>query len=182
MGYNIIYEGKVNIDKPLDDKTYQQIMGISKTRRMIWDTRKLEADGIAKVLEIGAYGELFFEPTDMNEKEKREFEVKYLKDGNEPPGIQPALWGVWSPSDDKSSLIWNNNGHAYLGHEWLQYIVKKILIPRGYYPRGVVNWFAEESYYGGKYHTIVEGNSVRKYNGYSKKQNEPDIEEWYRGW
>jgi hypothetical protein len=47
MGYNIIYEGKIKIDKPLDDRTYEIIKGLAETRRMRWDTEKLEADGIA---------------------------------------------------------------------------------------------------------------------------------------
>lgn len=182
MGYNIIYEGIIEMDKPLDDNTYGLIMGLSKTRRMRWNTNKLEEYGIAKISEIGICGEFFIEPANMTEKQKNAFEAKYLIDGNEPPGTQPALWGVWSPSDDKLSLIWNNNGHAYMGHEWLQYIVKKILIPRGYYPRGVINWFSEGSYYGFKCHTIVDGKYVRKYKGYSKEQKEPDIKGWYDGW
>lgn len=29
MGYNIYYEGIINIDKPLDDESYNLIMGLA---------------------------------------------------------------------------------------------------------------------------------------------------------
>ena len=48
MGYNIYYEGKIKIDKPLDDETYNIIMGLEESRRMLWDADKLERHGIAK--------------------------------------------------------------------------------------------------------------------------------------
>jgi hypothetical protein len=52
MGYNIIYEVKVNLDKPLDDETYRTISGLINTRRMQWDGEKQEEDGIAKFQDI----------------------------------------------------------------------------------------------------------------------------------
>jgi hypothetical protein len=178
MGYDIIYEGKIKIDKPLDDRTYEIIKGLAETRRMIWDTKKLESDGIAKEIEIGFLGEYFFGIEGLNRKQKTEFENKYVIDHNRPPYGQPSLWGVWTVTDDKMELVWNRNEKAYCGHEWLQYIVKTILVPRGYKPSGIINWFTQGEYWP-KYHTIVEGNSVRKYKGYNKKQKEPDRKAWY---
>jgi hypothetical protein len=65
------------------------------------------------------------------------------------------------------SLVWNRYEKSYCGHEWLQYIVKRILVPRGYKPSGIINWFTQGEYWP-KYHTIVEGNSVRKYRDTKK--------------
>ncbi len=62
----------------------------------------------------------------------------------------------------------------------MQYIVKKILIPRGYSVEGIINWFTEEEIYDNEWHTIVNGWSVRKYRGYSRKEKEPDIDAWYK--
>ena len=178
MGYNIIYEGKIKIDKPLDDRTYEIIKGLAETRRMRWDTEKLEADGIARREDIGFSGEYFFGIEGLNRKQQAEFENKYVIDNSRPPCGQPALWGVWTVTDDKMSLVWNRYEKSYCGHEWLQYIVKRILVPRGYKPSGIINWFTQGEYWP-KYHTIVEGNSVRKYKGYNKNQKEPDREAWY---
>lgn len=177
MGYNIFYEGRINMDKPLDDRTYEIIKGLGETRRVMWDTKKLEADGIAKEEEIGLYGKFFFGTNGMNREEMDKFTYKYVIDNSRPPYGQPSLRGVWTVSDDKMGLIWNRNDHSYCGHEWLQYIVKTILVPRGYNPSGIINFTVGESY--PKYHTIVKGNSVRKYRGYNKKQKEPDIKGWY---
>lgn len=178
MGYNIIYEGKIKIDKPLDDRTYEIIKGLAETRRMRWDTEKLEADGIATREDIGFAGEYFFGIEGLNRKQQAEFENKYVIDNSRPPCGQPSLWGVWTVTDDKMSLVWNRYEKSYCGHEWLQYIVKKILVPRGYKPSGIINWLTQGEYWP-TYHTIVEGNSVRKYKGYNKKQKEPDITGWY---
>jgi len=179
MGYNIYYEGRIELDKPLDDKTYNIIKGLGKTRRMRWDADKLEQDGIALKSEIGYWGEFFFGVQDMKPKSQREFESKYVIDHNCPPPGQPELWGVWTVTDDRLGLAWNRNEKSYGGHEWLKYLVKSIFIPRGYYPRGIINWFTEGHWYENKWHTVVEGKSVRKYRGYNRKQKEPDIDGWY---
>lgn len=36
MGYDIIYEEKIEIEKPLDDSTYEIIKGLPEKRRVIW--------------------------------------------------------------------------------------------------------------------------------------------------
>lgn len=179
MGYNIYYEGVINLDKPLDDKTLEIIIGLAETRRMLWDANKLDEDGIAKKDEIGFGGEFFFGIKELSGRKLNEFESKYVVDHNCPPWGQPDLWGVWTVTDDRKGLVWNRKEKSYCGHEWLKYIVKRILIPKGYYPSGIVNWFTEESMYDNKRHTVVEGKSVRKYRGYSSKQEEPDIHAWY---
>ena len=180
MGYNIYYGGIVKIDKPLDDETYNIIMGLSETRRMTWDTDKLERDGIAKKKDIGQWGEFFFGHKHMSHKQMSKFEENYAININWPPGCQPSLWGVWTVTDDRMGLVWNRNEKSYRGHEWLQYLVKKILIPRGYNTEGIINWFTEEEMYDNEWHTIVNGGSVRKYSGYNKKQKWPDIDAWYK--
>lgn len=179
MGYNIYYEGIINLDTPLDDKTHEIITGLAETRRMFWNVNKLDEDGIAKKDEIGFGGEFFFGIKGLRGRKLKEFESKYVIDYNCPPWGQPALWGVWIVTDDRKGLIWNRNEKSYCGHEWLKYIVKRILIPRGYYPRGIINWFTEGSMYDNKWHTVVDGKSVRKFRGFSSKQNEPDIDTWY---
>lgn len=175
MGYNIYYEGKIEFAKPLDDETYNIIMGIADTRRICWDADKLERDGIANKGEIGQWGEFFF----VEHKRQRELLDEYVIDYNSPPPGQPHLYGVWIVTDDRKGLEWHRAEKSYYGHEWLRYLVKEILAPRGYSARGIINWFNEDGLNYKKWHTVVDGISVRKYRGYSKKQNEPDIDGWW---
>jgi hypothetical protein len=179
MGYNIFYEGIVNIDRPLDDETYRIIQGLGNTRRMIWDAYKLEEDGIAEMGDIGLFGEFFFGFQDMKPNKKRELEARYVLDYNCPPPGQPSLWGVWIVTEDRMRLVWNRNENSYCGHEWLKYLVKRILAPKGYHASGIINWFAEDTWSGSKRYTVVDGTSVRKCWGYSKQQKEPDRKAWY---
>lgn len=180
MGFNIYYEGTVKIDKPLDNETYNIIMGLSNTRRMVLNIDKLEVDGIANKKEVGEWGEFFFGHGDMRHRELMEFEKKYVIDVNSPPIGQPAIWGVWVVTEDRMGLIWSRKEKSYCGHEWLQYIVKSILVPRGYNTEGIINWFTERNPYGNEWHTVVKGKSVRKYRGYNKNQKCPDINAWYK--
>jgi hypothetical protein len=179
MGFNIYYEGIIKFDKPLDNETYNLITNLQTTRRMIWDVRALERDGLAKSEEIGWQGEFFFPERNMTRKECRELEKKYVLEANFAPGGQPDVYGVWLVTEDREGLIWNRKEKSYYGHEWLQYLVKKILVPRGYVPNGIINWFAEYQDTPRKFHTIVEGNKVVKKRGYHKSVKAPDIEGWF---
>lgn len=76
-------------------------------------------------------------------------------------------------------LVWHRGEKSYKGHEWLQYLVENILAPRGYYANGIINWYSEDKIFVKEWHTVVEGNSVRKFEGYSPQQKEPDIEAWH---
>jgi hypothetical protein len=176
MGYNIYYEGTVKIDKPLDNKTYNIIIGLSESRRMAWDADKLERDGIAKKKDIGELGEFFFGHACMTDKALEEFEDKYSLRINYPPAGQPGYWGVWVVTDDRMGLVWHGGPNSYNGHGWLDYIVKKILIPRGYNAEGTIDWITEEEMYDNVWHTVIKGKSVRKYRGRSEEQKERDLE------
>lgn len=175
MGYNIYYEGTIGLNKQLDEDTCNIILGLSETRRIQWDTAKLERDGIALQKDIGQWGEFFF----ITSEEEKELENKYVIDYNCPPPGQPNLWGVWTVTDDRMGLIWNKYEKSYSGHEWLEYLVKEILVPRGYEANGIINWFNEGDLKNNRWHTIIERNSIEKYEGYCENQEEPDIDTWW---
>ncbi len=179
MGFNIYYEGTIGIAKEVGINTCNIINGLAETRRIRWDADKLEADGIAQKEQIGKWGEFFFGHKDLKIEQLIEFEKKYASKILSPPPGQPSYYSQWIIGKDRMSLEWNRIEKSYDGHEWLQYIVKKILVPRGYYPSGIINWFIERCMYDNEWHTLVEGNSVRKYRGYSNKEKEPDIDTWY---
>lgn len=183
MGYNNIYEGKVYLDKPLDDETYRLIMGIADTRRMKWDVKKLEQAGLAKTEEIGDDGEFYFDPRfEIGNELDGHFMAEFtIKGGRYPHPKQPSLYCPWTVSEDRMEIVWKGWEKAYKGHEWLVYLVKEILVPRGFRPKGIINWFTEDGPDSEKKnHTIVNGASVKKRRGYSPKQKEPDVEAWYK--
>ena len=124
MGYSTDFTGAFIINKPLDKKTEEQLISLATTRRM---KRKLG-------LKYGAEGEFYFGDNDDN-----------IVDRNQPPGTQPSLWCGWIPSEDGTTLIWDESEKFYHYLEWLGYIIKNFIVPRGYTLNGVVEWAGEES-------------------------------------
>jgi len=172
---DVFYKGTIKFDKRLDDDTYNLLTALNATRRMWWDAAMLEADGIAKVKEIGNDGEFFFDEREFSYEEFNDIEKRYATNRNLPPGVQPDLYDCWEVTPNRKGLVWDNSEGSYYGHEWLQYLVKKILVPRGYHPSGIVNYFIPMDFQNQNWHTVVDGNTVRKYKGFSRKQKKPDI-------
>jgi hypothetical protein len=54
------------------------------------------------------------------------------------------LWCQWVPTDDGSELVWDGGEKFYNYVEWLDYLIDKILAPRGYTLNGECQWFGEE--------------------------------------
>jgi hypothetical protein len=79
------------------------------------------------------------------------------------------------------ALEWDRGEKAYKGHEWIKYLIKEILVPKGYNPSGIINWFTQDGPDDeSENHTIVNGASVTKRRGYSAKQKVPDVDGWYK--
>lgn len=118
MGYNTEFEGAFHIDKPVDDATYKLLQGLASTRRM-----KRQLTG------YGTEGEFYVQADESA-----------VIDSNEPPSTQPGLWCDWAIQPDKTTLQWNENEKFYYYVEWLQYIIQRILVPRGHSLSGRVTW------------------------------------------
>lgn len=140
MGYTTDFMGQFNLDKPLDDKTYQVLIWLNETRRMKWDTKVIGE-------EWGFEGELYF-------KHAEEFSGHFggqvpqntpgLIDFNSPPITQPGLWCQWRPTEDRMHIEWDGGEKFYHYEEWIKYINETILIPRGYILSGEVHWRGED--------------------------------------
>ena len=124
MGYTTDFEGKFTINKPVDTKTAKLMRGIAATRRM-------KRAGLPE--EYGIDGEFYI----------KDDEVKVV-DCNEPPSTQPGLWCQWELQEDNQTIQWDGNEKFYDYVEWLEYIIKKILAPKGYILNGKVYWSGEE--------------------------------------
>lgn len=90
MGYTTCFSGQFDLDRPLDDKTYQLLVGLSETRRVERAFRQEQGYGID--------GEFYIEQGDDH---------GILIDDNKPPRTQPGLWCGWEPTEDRLHIRWN---------------------------------------------------------------------------
>jgi hypothetical protein len=143
MGYNTDFEGQFNLDKPLDDETYQFLVKFNKTRRMKRNVGP----------EYGLEGEFYIDGKGLMGQDHEANVINY----NEPPITQPSLWCQWKPTEDKLHIVSDGNEGFSDYIDWIKYLIDKILAPRGYTLSGTVKWFGEEQGDVGK---IIVKNKV----------------------
>jgi len=130
MGYHTYFYGKFDLNKPLDDETYEFLKKLAETRRMKRNVDpKYGVEGEFYVLGGGSFGQAHEDN---------------IIDYNRPPSTQPSLWNHWEPTEDKMHIEHNGGEKFYCYVEWIQYIIKNILAPKGYVLDGTVHWSGEE--------------------------------------
>jgi len=151
MGYSTDLFGSLKLNKQLslDDKTYLE--KFSSTRRM---ARNFPND------EYGVEGEFFVDGEGDFGQGKEDNIIDY----NRYPITQPGLWCQWVPSEDGWSIQWDGNEKFYNYVEWLEYVIDKILAPKGYVLNGTVDWQGEETEDIGR--IVVIDNVVKVQEGY----------------
>jgi hypothetical protein len=122
MGYSTDFNGSFTITPKLKPEDAEFLHKLNNTRRMARDMGP----------EYGVQGEFYVEDDEIN-----------VIDYNKPPRTQPGLWCQWTPNIIGDKLEWDGGEKFYNYIEWLQYIINKILIPRGYVLDGVVDWRGE---------------------------------------
>jgi hypothetical protein len=132
MGYTTDFIGKFSFNKELDHYTHDLLVGLATTRRM---ARYFENE------EYGADGEFYCEDRENFGQNNHHS----IMNRNRPPSTQPSLWLQWIPTEDGLHLEWDGNEKFYSYVEWLQYLIDRILEPRGYKLNGKVTWQGEES-------------------------------------
>jgi hypothetical protein len=130
MGYTTDFEGSFNITPVLSQKDNEFLTKFSETRRM--------ARSVGP--EYGIEGEFYVDGTGWAGQDSDTTVIDY----NRPPSTQPGLWCQWVPTDDGSELVWDGGEKFYSYVEWLNYLIDKILAPRGYTLNGECKWFGEE--------------------------------------
>jgi hypothetical protein len=131
LGYTTEFTGRFKLNKPLDDETYNYLVKFNETRRM---ARKLDP-------KYGVEGEFYVEGTG----EFGQGHEENVIDHNRPPSTQPSLWCGWRPSEDRKGIEWDGNEKFYGYCEWLAYLIKNFLTPKGYTLSGKVHYQGEES-------------------------------------
>lgn len=129
MGYTTDFEGGFNITPVLSQKDNEFLTKFSETRRMARNVGP----------EYGIEGEFYVDGTGWAGQDSDKNVINY----NKPPSTQPGLWCQWVPTDDGSELVWDGGEKFYNYVEWLDYLIDKILAPRGYTINGECQWFGE---------------------------------------
>lgn len=158
MGYTTEFEGSFKINQPVDDETAILLKGLANTRRV---KRNIKGYGID--------GEFYIGGEDVYYGEERNRDLSIV-DYNTPPRTQPGLWCQWKLQDDNQTIMWDGAEKFYNYVEWIEYIIKSILEPRGYIVNGEVKWYGEDRDDNGK--IIIENNVVSTKEGnivYRKK-------------
>lgn len=134
MGYNTDFEGGFKINKPVDEETYKLLLGLANTRRM----KRSDLDK-----KYGVEGEFYCEDTENMGQTDKPSQGKIVN-YNEPPKTQPSLWCDWDIQKDRQIIKWNGGEKFYGYVEWIRYLIRSILEPRGYIVNGEVGWFGED--------------------------------------
>jgi hypothetical protein len=158
MGYNTTFTGKFVLDRKLDGETYTFLKKLAETRRM------------ARLVgpEYGIEGEFYFKGKGFMGQE----EDSTIIDCNRPPSTQPSLWCQWVPTEDRLGIEWDGNEKFYEYVAWIQYIIDKILAPKGYVLNGNVHFQGEnEDDFG----IIVARNNTITVNAGTRVYVEPEV-------
>ena len=144
MGYCTDFSGEFTVNKPLDDETAALMNGLNETRRMKRDITKLAKRlGVSKKEAIEKYGnegQLYCNlDGDCGQSETDD-----IIDYNTPPSDQPGLWCQWQYDAQSQTIEWDSGEKFYNYIEWIEYLIKAILEPRGYKLNGTVHWWGEE--------------------------------------
>lgn len=141
MGYQTDFEGQFGVEPTLskDDKDY--LHKFAKTRRMARDVSKLEGDPKKYGFESwGVEGEFYVDGTgDFGQGHEDSITSR-----SSSASTQPGLWCEWEPNEAGDAIEWNGSEKFYDYVEWLQYLIKEVLAPRGYKLNGEVRWQGEE--------------------------------------
>lgn len=129
MGYTTDFNGRFDLDKRLDDETFDFLNKLARTRRV---KRKIEGFGVE--------GEFFVDGDGFMGQDHDDTII----DGNQPPSTQPSLWCQWVPTEDHMGIEWDGGEKFYHYVDWIEYIISKVLAPKGYTLNGEVGYQGED--------------------------------------
>lgn len=166
MGCYIDIHGRLELNRKLDDETYELLYKLSKTRRMARSTSELKKMGFDG--NYGVQGEFFVD------EDKIEGDDTSILDHNCPPATQPDLWCKWVPTEDRLGIEWNGMENFINYKAWLKYISEQILLPRSYTISGEVE-VVGPAYFD---HNLLSITS-KKRTVNIKESRYPDVSEVY---
>lgn len=144
MGYSTDFDGRFELNKELDNETYDLLLGLANTRRMKRDVDE----------SYGVEGEFYIEGSGFAGQGHEDNIVEF----NRPPKTQPSLWLQWIPTEDKIGIEWDGGEKFYHADKWIVYLIDKVLQPRGYVLNGTV--FAQGEEYHDTWRIDIVDNVV----------------------
>lgn len=109
MGYNTEFDGRINIQPPLNAAEIHYLEMFASTRHMIRSQGPYYVDG--------SYG-----------KNKIGVDVNAGHVNCPPPG-QYSLWCNFQADENGTALIWNETEKTYSGEKWIAYLIDHFLKP-----------------------------------------------------
>lgn len=153
MGYNTNFEGKLSLDRSLDEQTKVFLNKLNKTRRVKRDVNRIaikeDISYEEAITKYGFEGEFYFSEEQTHTKTESGI-IRRVKDdtvieNNKPPSRQPSLWCQWKPTDDGKYIMWDGLDKFYEADKWIEYIIVNILEPKGYILNGRIKCIGEEN-------------------------------------
>lgn len=147
MGYSTDFYGQFDVTPPLrpDDRIF--LTKLAETRRIKRN---------CSIALYGVEGEFYVEGEGFRGQSGDDFTVV---DYNCPPRTQPGLWCQWIPSGDGTAIFWDGGEKFYEYVPWIQYLIERVLAPRGYTLNGEVDWVGEDRNDQGR--IKIENNVVK---------------------
>jgi hypothetical protein len=103
MGYTTVFTGRFNLNKELDDETFNLLNKLANTRRVKRDVNKLKEMGFNG--DYGIEGEFFVEGTGFMGQDDDDSVI----DGNRPPRTQPGQFVTKEDIDsDENAKVFIN--------------------------------------------------------------------------
>lgn len=138
MGYTTEFEGRFDLNKKLDEETYNYLVKFAETRHMKRDLTKIMPKEDAE--KYGVDGWKFVDAVKIDGWHDKDISVV---DANTPPDGVPDLYCQWIPTEDRLHIEWDGGEKFYSYVEWLEFLIKNILAPKGYVLNGKVRWDGE---------------------------------------
>jgi hypothetical protein len=164
LGYSTEFKGSFKLNKKLDKETLTFLQKFNESRRV---ARNVDP-------EYGIEGELYVDGSDDFDESMD----KNIIDYNRPPKTQPSLWCQWRPNNAGTAIEWDGNEKFYCYKEWIAYLIRTVLSPKGYYLTGVVTWQGEDDDDKGRilidrsFVTVKNGETTR-YDSGNFAESEP---------
>lgn len=159
MGYTTDFwgDGFTITPEPSED-IVALINGLASTRRMKRDMSKLFPGEDVSI--YGTEGEFYYNPETTNFGQEEDVSILEY---NYPPRTQPGLWLQWQYNTETKVLEWDGGEKFYNYVKWMQYLIDKILEPKGYVVNGEVEWQGESPDDRGKMTVVNNQVSARQY-------------------
>lgn len=131
MGYTTDFYGQFDVTPTLKPEDKLFLEKFANTRRMKRN---------CSTALYGVEGEFYVE----GEGFRGQGDDLTVVNHNAPPSTQPGLWCQWIPSEDGTAIFWDGGEKFYEYVPWIEYLIEKILAPRGYTLNGTVDWVGED--------------------------------------